>query len=140
MKIVIASTGILSELPINTVIVALDHDHPEHTMMFHCYKCAQTISQIRGTVIGMVPGLIPSNQVPIVERCRGCKEMYVFQTHQKHPPIKIHLTLVAPRTPSLMHCLVCRSPMQIYSATHHPSGFVCTCGALYALDDVLSLL
>jgi hypothetical protein len=140
MKIKIRATGALSTALVHTVLLAKDVNDPEATSLFSCYRCAQPIGQIQGRLVGMIPGLIPSEDVAFIHRCRQCKEMYVFQTHPTKILVWIPITLSALPGYNMLHCMLCHSPLVNYSMTAHPNQAICEdCHTKYRITDVISI-
>jgi hypothetical protein len=69
------------EIQVTSVILAPDINDPkgENLYMFHCWKCGNKILQFQGTVVKIIPGMVPA-KLPTIIRCSNskCKQHYYF--------------------------------------------------------------
>lgn len=81
MALVIAHTNKPLDIHVTTVTLAPDRyeTDPLRVYGFHCNRCGFLVAQHSGFVIGIFPGLEPT-QTPILSQCRRCEAMYFFKS------------------------------------------------------------
>lgn len=128
------------ELLLNTVVLSHSKTSPLNTILFHCEYCGFGISQVRGDIVSITPGLIPHDDVVVVSRCGKCGELYTFQTADSDPaPIKVKLHWGHVE----MKCPVCRTTIiqmkdLMSSSLRYPVKRACFgCPSVYSIIDVL---
>lgn len=60
---------------------------------FHCVNCGNFHQKIGGKVSKIYPVYEPSDQVPVVSKCRNCGSEYTFQTHDGYSTEEIKVVL-----------------------------------------------
>lgn len=94
------------QILVNTVTLSHNHTQPDNIFLFRCMWCNSAISQVQGTIASIVPGLIPTQDVSVLNKCPKCSEVYTFQSSDAKPgPTRLklaygHLNL---------SCVICRT-------------------------------
>lgn len=135
---------IVHEIALQTVVVAPNPRNPDNTYLFRCYHCGKAILKIKGDIVGIYAGLVPTHDVITFYECYGCKENYTFQVRGAPADIiKLILTPYGAEKQSTFNCVICKSNCITYSLNMSlPKDFVCpnyTCNQEYRLQDVVSL-
>lgn len=126
----------------------------ENVYLFRCYRCGTSISQVKGEITRIFPGLEPSDEVPVISQCFKCHWHYTFQT--KNFVVKPYIELgivheVGFNDYTTFHCVICRSKLLNYNQQwierlsdskllKLPHEFICsndTCNRQYKVVDVL---
>jgi uncharacterized protein with PIN domain len=141
-----------TELLIQTVSIAKDKDNPDNSCLFRCFRCGTPVSRIPGLVVSIVPGLVPTYDVPVIHACYQCHEAYTFQTILSNRKRTSLILSPQPNTDSsIFRCFLCRMPLIKYTPKiavrlpeetliNMPYNFTCpSCEKEYTLSDVVSL-
>lgn len=81
MALIIAHTSKPLTVHITTVTLGADPNEadPMRVYGFHCCRCGFLVAQHSGLVMGIFPGLEPT-QTPVLAQCRRCEAMYYFKS------------------------------------------------------------
>lgn len=141
------------DILLSTVALGLSEQNPENVYLIRCYRCGSALSQVKGEVIGIFAGLVPTEHAVVIQQCFKCKQNYTFQASPGLKPSgTISLTLVAEPGVNTFHCLICRMQLVQYSDKEHvmlpeykhiplPTFFTCfnpTCGKKYLLKEIVT--
>ena len=152
MRIVIHN--IPRELLIQTVSVTQDKENPDNSYLFRCFRCGSPICRVQGLVVNIVPGLVPTYDVPIIHACYQCHESYTFQTIlTNRKRTSLILSPDINHSTSIFRCFICRLPLLEYTdklvaslpdlvPMKPPHEFECLtydCKKEYLLNDTVSL-
>jgi uncharacterized protein with PIN domain len=120
--------------------------------LFRCYKCGTAVAQFKGEIVRIEPGLLPSDDVPVVSQCFRCKEYYSFQTTTvKKDRIELRLANNIDSHFTTFRCVLCRMQLLEYNSKFVkslpewksevlPYKFDCSgkeCNQKYVLKDVI---
>ena len=152
MRIIIHSVP--TELLIQTVSLTQDKTNPDNSYLFRCFRCGTPVCRVQGLVVSIVPGLVPTNDVPVIHGCYQCHEAYTFQTILSNKKrTSLILSPEPTRSTSIFRCFICRTPLIEYTdkmaaklpdktLMKVPSNFECSnydCKKEYLLNDIVSL-
>ena len=152
MRIIIHSVP--TNLLVQTVSVTVDKSNPDNSYLFRCFRCGTPVCRVQGLVVSIVPGLVPTFDVPIIHACYQCHEAYTFQTIlSNRKRTSLILSPEPMRDTSIFRCFLCRNPLLQYDSKHVvtlpdkelmrvPHNFECPtidCKKEYLLSDVVSL-
>lgn len=71
---------------------------------FHCLSCGHQLQKIGGKVSKVYPIYEPSDQVPVITRCRQCRREYNFQTHDGYSTEKVKVVLHPLESRNYFYC------------------------------------
>jgi uncharacterized protein with PIN domain len=141
-----------TELLVQTVSLTTDKDNPDNSYLFRCFRCGTPVCRVQGLVVSIVPGLVPTYDVPVIHACYQCHEAYTFQTILSNRKRTSLILSPQPNTDSsIFRCFICRRPLIKYTPNlvvslpdeipiKIPKNFDCMeCGKDYLLSDVVSL-
>ena len=149
MRIIIHSVP--TNLLVQTVSVTVDKSNPDNSYLFRCFRCGTPVCRVQGLVVSIVPGLVPTYDVPVIHACYQCHEAYTFQTIlSNRKRTNLILSPEPTRSTSIFRCFLCRLPLVEYTdkiaarlpdkeLMHLPQEFECTCGKEYLLSDTVGL-
>jgi len=138
------------ELLVQTVSVALNRQDPTNTYLFYCPYCSYQMFQIRGLVSKITPGLEPTSNVVVVNRCPRCEMRYTIQEQRVQPTqTEVVLTRFGNKE-TVFRCYICRTPgisfaddvilLPSIKPVKLPIHYTCRnvkCGAHYYITDVI---
>lgn len=100
------------EILVQTVSLGHNELEPNNLYLFRCPSCSTGVSQIKGVVSKISPGIEPNNDVAVLHQCPKCKKIYVFQTLEYLDKKNTKVTLVSfPGTVGIFYCWLCRNPL-----------------------------
>lgn len=94
--------GQVVELRVSTI--TLQPQEQFNMYAFHCPNCGNFLQQIGGEVSKIYPFYEPSNEVPVISRCKICGTRYNFQTHDGYSSQKIKVVLHPTDTTNSFFC------------------------------------
>lgn len=99
------------EILVQSVSVHKDHQDPLNTYLFRCPYCGFRITQFQGMVDKLQPGLVPGDEVVVINQCHECHMRYVFrQSPTNHLDSEIVLTMYENPT-DIFRCYICRTAL-----------------------------
>jgi len=144
-----------TDILLTTVSLTIDKANPDNLIMFRCYHCGTSITQIQGAVTGVFSGLMPTNEVVVINQCSKCHANITFQTlpTPKNPEVT-KLKLSYEKGIETFHCFICRTQLLQYNADilislperKHlimPLAFTCfkpDCHKQYLLNEIVTVV
>jgi len=104
------SQGVAFELFLQTVTLKENKINPDNIYLFRCYHCGTGISKIKGEIVSIVAGHVPSSEITVIIQCHICKENYSFQTLTTNNERKATKLILAPQSniqTSTFRCILC---------------------------------
>lgn len=152
MRIIIHS--VTTDLLVQTVSITENKQDPDNSYLFRCIRCGNAISRIKGSIVDIVPELLPTFDVPVIHECPQCHENYIFHTvNTNRKKTNLILSTDPIRSSTVFRCFVCRTPLLEYTdrilATFFdkqllpiPTAVTCTkydCKKEYWVSDIISV-
>lgn len=107
------------DVPIQTISLGHNTYNTYKTLLFHCFYCGQAITQIQGTVTKVFPGLEPTDDVVVINKCQQCKRYYTFQSHKYKDTNTTRVVLSKEEgLINTFHCYICRNPLLQFNEEH----------------------
>lgn len=94
--------GVQRQLAVQTI--TLQPEVSDNMYGFHCLGCGNFHQKIGGKVSKIYPIYEPSDQVPVVSKCRNCGKEYNFQTHDGYSSEKIKVILKPLESMNYFYC------------------------------------
>lgn len=102
---------------INVQTITLQPEDGNNLYGFHCLGCGNFHQKIGGKVSKVYPIYEPSEQVPVVSKCRNCSQEMAFQTRDGYPPERIKVILKSLQPINLFYCWKGKDKILEYSKT-----------------------
>lgn len=141
--------GVQREISVQTI--TLQPEDSGNMYGFHCLGCGNFHQKIGGKVSKIYPIYEPSDQVPVVSKCRNCGKEYNFQTHDGYSTDKIKVILKPTESMNFFYCYRGKDKILEYTSAYiksHVDGEIkkvgfdssCSnpsCDAVYSFTDIV---
>jgi hypothetical protein len=110
------------ELKVNTI--SLSNNGTNDVKLYRCFACGGAVVQYTGNVVKIRPVYEPCFDNLVIHKCSGCKELYLFQSHDGYRnKITDVVMSVDPYNNIPWHCYICRQPVALYSHDDYLKDF-----------------
>jgi hypothetical protein len=141
--------GATVEIRVQTI--TLQPEETGNMYGFHCLGCGNFHQKIGGLVSKVYPIYEPTDQVPVISKCRNCGREYNFQTHDGYDTKQIKIVLHPTESMNYFYCykgkdkILEYTPMYVRSHVDNqyktaPFTSNCinpTCDMVYLFSDIV---